>query len=268
MAFKVLLKRFKAFKIKKVTVRKIKIKNTNNTDSERIWTGVSHGFHAVERDVETDGFVHAQREQVEGHEFWLFGAFDQQMGPGITKYLQSRLFDNNLNENQIRRKAKATMKKAYASTKIKIQAQKENNSRGSSSVLVMKGERFVSASIGGYRAILCRDGLGTQLGLKHQRKVRRKWAVSDIWNMKCTSTNGENNPNKSSKLAISSKKVEAETEFIILASDGVWQVMRNQEAVDLIAHIEDAQKAAECLAEEALNRMSKSAIQCIVIRFH
>jgi len=44
--------------------------------------------------------------------------------------------------------------------------------------------------------------------------------------------------------------------------------MGNQEAVGLTSHIEDAQSAAEILAEEAMARMSKSTISCAVIRFH
>lgn len=47
----------------------------------------------------------------------------------------------------------------------------------------------------------------------------------------------------------------------------VVQVMKNQEAVSLIGHIEDPQEAAECLAKEALTRMSRSNISCLVIRF-
>lgn len=267
MAFKILVRRFKGFKVKMMGVKAIKSK----AGTQRIWTGVSHGFHMVERDNKgDDSIVHAQREQVDGQEFWLFGAFDQQMCSGITKYLQSHLFDNNPTEHKIRRKAKEAMKKAYVSTKTKIQqeGQKENRFRGATSMLVMKGESFVAASIGSYRAVLCRDGMARQLGMKNQRKAKRRWAVSDIWNMKCASVNGEDNPRKSSRLVVAAQKVEADTEFIILASDGVWEVMRNQEAVALVAHIEDAQKAAECLAEEALNRMSKSAISCIVVRFH
>lgn len=47
----------------------------------------------------------------------------------------------------------------------------------------------------------------------------------------------------------------------------VVQVMKNQEAVSLIRHMEDPQEAAECLAKEALIRMSRSNISCLVIRF-
>lgn len=43
--------------------------------------------------------------------------------------------------------------------------------------------------------------------------------------------------------------------------------MKNQEAINLIRHIEDPKEAAKCLAKEALNRISKNSISCVVIRF-
>ncbi|XP_021752125.1 putative protein phosphatase 2C-like protein 44 [Chenopodium quinoa] len=69
------------------------------------------------------------------------------------------------------------------------------------------------------------------------------------------------------ELIAASERIDSETEFIILASNGIFEVMRNQEAVDLIRHIDDPQEAAECLAREASMRMSRSNISCLVIRF-
>lgn len=46
-----------------------------------------------------------------------------------------------------------------------------------------------------------------------------------------------------------------------------WQVISNQEAVDLVKPIKDPQAAAKRLTSEALRRESKDDISCIVIRF-
>lgn len=43
--------------------------------------------------------------------------------------------------------------------------------------------------------------------------------------------------------------------------------MSNQEAVDSIRHIKDAQAAAKHLIDEAVARKSKDDISCIVVRF-
>lgn len=44
------------------------------------------------------------------------------------------------------------------------------------------------------------------------------------------------------------------------------QVMSNQEAVDLIKKIKDAQSAAKLLIDEAISRKSKDDISCIVVK--
>lgn len=66
---------------------------------------------------------------------------------------------------------------------------------------------------------------------------------------------------------VRSSEIDRDTDLLILASDGLWKVMSNQEAVDFVKTIKDPQKAAKQLAMEALNRESKDDISCIVVRF-
>ncbi|EAW13187.1 type 2C protein phosphatase PTC1 [Aspergillus clavatus NRRL 1] len=56
-------------------------------------------------------------------------------------------------------------------------------------------------------------------------------------------------------------------EFIILACDGLWDVCSDQEAVDLIRNIQDAQEASKILVDHALARFSTDNLSCMVIRF-
>ena len=66
-----------------------------------------------------------------------------------------------------------------------------------------------------------------------------------------------------------------DTWFCVSGSCGIFymllcfliQVIKNQEAVDLIKNIKDPQTAAKRLTTEALARKSKDDISCIVIRF-
>ncbi|KAI3466883.1 hypothetical protein Pfo_023546 [Paulownia fortunei] len=64
------------------------------------------------------------------------------------------------------------------------------------------------------------------------------------------------------------EKMDEDTEFIILASDGLWKVVSNQEAVDCIRGLNDGQEAAEELIKEALLRESREDISCEVVMFH
>ncbi|KAJ5218671.1 uncharacterized protein N7498_000770 [Penicillium cinerascens] len=55
-------------------------------------------------------------------------------------------------------------------------------------------------------------------------------------------------------------------EFIILACDGLWDVCSDQEAVDLIRNVQDAQNASKILVDHALARFSTDNLSCMVIR--
>lgn len=56
-------------------------------------------------------------------------------------------------------------------------------------------------------------------------------------------------------------------EFIIMACDGLWDVCSDQEAVDLIRNVQDAQEASKILVDHALARFSTDNLSCMVIRF-
>ncbi|KAA8652696.1 type 2C protein phosphatase PTC1 [Aspergillus tanneri] len=56
-------------------------------------------------------------------------------------------------------------------------------------------------------------------------------------------------------------------EFIILACDGLWDVCSDQEAVDLVRNVPDAQEASKILVDHALSRFSTDNLSCMVIRF-
>ncbi|KAF2278803.1 protein phosphatase-like protein 2C [Westerdykella ornata] len=56
-------------------------------------------------------------------------------------------------------------------------------------------------------------------------------------------------------------------EFLILACDGLWDVCSDQEAVELIRHIQDPQLASKTLVDHALARFSTDNLSCMVVRF-
>ncbi|WCJ24069.1 Protein phosphatase 2C family protein [Euphorbia peplus] len=246
-------------------------------------TPISHGYHVVEDqsyrggldDSDFDSVV-VQREQIDELELWFFGVFDARVRDGITKYLQSHLFDRNHKQSQIRRKSKETMRKAYLGARAKIreiERSDDNEETGrvsSASVLVINGEKLVMSNMGDYRAVVCKDGVAHQMSSKHQQTTNRHWSRR-LFSVRVlawkSSKAAGSKQSRSSELVVGAESINADTEFVIVGSTGIWEVMKNQEAVNLIRHLQDPQAAAQCLAKEALIRMSKSNISCIVIRF-
>jgi len=70
--------------------------------------------------------------------------------------------------------------------------------------------------------------------------------------------------------AIVSEPLTSDDEFVILASDGLWDVLNAEEAVRLarseLAAYEDAQLAAEKLVEVALRRKTGDNVIVVVAR--
>ncbi|KAL2325147.1 hypothetical protein Fmac_024205 [Flemingia macrophylla] len=230
---------------------------------------LAYGYHVVEHSMINDVFsddsdcdsVVAQREQIENTELWYFGIFGALIGDRVTEFMQSHLFYKNLQLAHIRRKSKETLKRAYLIARAKIREERkleETCRMGSASVMVINGEKLVVANMGDYRAVVCRDGIAHQATGTYRQTAKIHWYRRLFAGAKNS---------RGSEVVVRSERIECDTEFLILGSNGIWEVMKNQEAVNLISHIEDPQEAAECLAKEALIRMSKSSISCLIIRF-
>ncbi|KAF3456754.1 hypothetical protein FNV43_RR01408 [Rhamnella rubrinervis] len=241
---------------------------------------ISHGYHVVEErqsfngdldDLDGDSVV-VQREQIDEMELWLFGVYDGRVGDKVTKYMQSHFFDRKLKQSQITRKSKEAMRKAYIGARAKIreseQESEEKRKVGSVSVMVINGEKIVIGNMGDYKVVVCRDGVAHQISTKHHQSNKTRWSRR-LFSVRILARKSSNatSSSRGTELVVGAERVDSDTEFVILASTGIWEVMKNQEAVNLIRHIEDPQEAAECLANEGLSRMSKSNISCLVIRF-
>uniref|UniRef100_A0A166H2Z2 PPM-type phosphatase domain-containing protein n=1 Tax=Daucus carota subsp. sativus TaxID=79200 RepID=A0A166H2Z2_DAUCS len=270
MGIKKLNLNFKAFKLRKFAIGHSKRKDRN--EKKPSWmVPISHGFHVVEdrssigeaNELDSDSIV-VQREENKGQELWFFSVFDAQIGDRVTKYMQSHLFDKKPPESEMRRKAKETIRKAYLGVRAKIRETTKRDDMwrvGCASAIVINGEKLVLAHMGEYRAIVCKDGEAHQVGRKH------KQTSAKMSKLRFVDNSGGTRSSKSFEPLVSTEKIDSDTEFVVLASTGIWEVMKHQEVVNLIRHLDDPQEAAECLAKEALVRMSKSKISCLIIRF-
>ncbi|KAK1308518.1 putative protein phosphatase 2C 58 [Acorus calamus] len=259
---------------------------------------ITHGYHLVKGKSShpMEDYVVAKFKKVQSSELGLFAIFDGHMGHDVPDYLQSHLFANILNEPEFWNDIEAAIKKAYSLTDCKILDHSFELGRGGSTAvtaILINGQKLVVANVGDSRAVICKNGIAKQLSVDHDpsRWFCEKAFYLYIPNLQVIESKGgfvskmpgdvprvdgmlavarafgdkSLKAHLSSEPDISVEEIGSETEFIILASDGLWKVMSNQEAVDVIRGIKDAQAAAKRLTEEALARKSKDDISCIVI---
>ncbi|XP_076907805.1 putative protein phosphatase 2C 10 [Bidens hawaiensis] len=220
------------------------------------------------------------------HELGLFAIYDGHSGDRVPSYLQKHLFDNILNESDFLVDPKRSISNAYEKTDEAILSHENDLGRGGSTsvtAVLMNGKKLWVANLGDSRAVISKGGKAIQLTTDHEPSAERasiehkggfvsnmpgdvprvngQLAVSRTFGDKSLKCHLRSDP------AIQDTIVDTRTDLLVLASDGLWKVMDNQEAVDIARRIKDPQKAAKQLIAEALKRDSKDDISCVVVRF-
>ncbi|XP_044475539.1 probable protein phosphatase 2C 10 isoform X4 [Mangifera indica] len=224
--------------------------------------------------------------QSQGHEIGLFAIYDGHLGESVPAYLQKHLFSNILKEDEFWADPRRSIFKAYEKTDQAILSHSSELGRGGSTAvtaILINGQRLWVANVGDSRAVLSDGGQAVQMTTDHEPNTERgsiensggfvsnmpgdvprvngQLAVSRAFGDKSLKSHLRSDPD------IQDITLDVRTDILILASDGLWKVMSNQEAVDIARKIRDPQKAAKQLTAEALKRDSKDDISCIVIRF-
>lgn len=233
-----------------------------------------------------EDFHVAKFVQMHGRELGLFAIYDGHLGDSVPAYLQKHLFSNILKEDDFWTDPQTAIFKAYERTDQAILSHSPDLGRGGSTAvtaILINGQKLWVANVGDSRAVLSRRGEAIQLSVDHEPNTERgsiedrggfvsnmpgdvarvngQLAVSRAFGDKNLKTHLRSDPD------VTSADINPDIELLILASDGLWKVMSNQEAVDIAKKIKDPQKAAKQLAAEALERDSKDDISCVVVRF-
>ncbi|KAM3741794.1 hypothetical protein ACB098_07G024100 [Castanea mollissima] len=275
-------------KIKNATCLKSSSADSGKGKSKSSTNKVSHGFHLVEGKSghDMEDYHVAEYRKKKNHVLGLFAIFDGHLGDRVPSYLRDNLFNRILDEPTFWNNPETAIRNAYRSTdKLILDNSLQLGPGGSTAVtaIVIDGKDLWVANIGDSRAVVCERGAANQITVDHEphserRRIEKQGGFVTTLPGDVPRVNGQLAVarafgDQSLKAHLSSEPdvrhvpVDTTIEFVILASDGLWKVIKNQEAVDLVKHIKDPQAAAKRLTTEALAKNSKDDISCIVIRF-
>ncbi|CAO2836143.1 unnamed protein product [Amaranthus hypochondriacus] len=250
---------------------------------------VTHGFHTVKGKSAhpMEDYVFAEFKQVEDKELGLFAIFDGHLSQDVPDYLRSHLFNNILKEPDFWSETENAVRRAYRITDDKILEKSADLGKGGSTAvtaILINCQKLVVANLGDSRAVISRNGKAKQLSVDHEPDSERKdiedrggfvtkfpgdvarvdgqLAVARAFGDKTIKRHLSSEPH------ITVEMIDDDSEFVILASDGIWHVMSNQEAVDCVKNVKEARAAAKALIEEALRRNSTDDISVVVVNFN
>ncbi|KAL9376100.1 hypothetical protein Peur_030220 [Populus x canadensis] len=160
----------------------------------------------------------------------------------------------------------------------------QNRDAGSTaSTAILVGDRLLVANVGDSRAVICRGGNAIAVSRDHkpdQTDERQRiedaggfvmwagtWRVGGVLAVSRAFGDRLLKQFVVADPEIQEEKVDRSLEFLILASDGLWDVVTNEEAVEMIKPITDPEQAAKRLLQEAYQRGSADNITCVVVHF-
>ncbi|XP_074298984.1 putative protein phosphatase 2C 59 [Silene latifolia] len=173
----------------------------------------------------------------------------------------------------------------YSHTDSEFLKSENNQNRDDGSTAftaILVGDRLLVANVGDSRAVICRGGEGKNCKNVKTSLSRLSFLVVDVsghylyncWTWRVGGVRAVSRAFGDKLLKqyvdadpeIQEEKVDSSLELLILASDGLWDVVTNEEAVAMVKPMEDAEEAAKKLMQEAYQRGSADNITCVVVR--
>lgn len=225
--------------------------------------------------------------KIDGQRVCMFGIFDGHGGPRAAEYLKDHLFENLLNHPQFMTDTKLAISETYLKTDMDFLDSESNTYRddgSTASTAVFVGNQLYVANVGDSRAVISKEGTAIPLSDDHKpnRIDERKriensggaviwagtWRVGGVLAMSRAFGNRLLKQYVVAEPEIQEQKIDDGFELLVLASDGLWDVVPNEDAISLAGTEDEPEAAARKLTETAFGRGSADNITCIVVRIH
>ncbi|KAF2312156.1 hypothetical protein GH714_028315 [Hevea brasiliensis] len=234
-----------------------------------------------------EDFYDIKNTKIHGQRVSMFAIFDGHGGSRAAEYLKEHLFDNLIKHPQFMENTKLAISETYQQTDVDFLDSEKDTYRddgSTASTAVLVGNHLYVANVGDSRTVISKAGKAIPLSEDHKpnRSDERKriesaggvvmwagtWRVGGVLAMSRAFGNRMLKQFVVAEPEIQDLKIDEEFELLVLASDGLWDVVPNEDAVSIARTEEEPEAAARKLTEAAFTRGSADNITCIAVRFH
>ncbi|KAF7148996.1 hypothetical protein RHSIM_Rhsim03G0200600 [Rhododendron simsii] len=234
-----------------------------------------------------EDFFDLKTAKIDGETVCMFGIFDGHGGSRAAEFLQEHLFENLMKHPQFLTNTKLAISETYQQTDADFLDSEKDTYRddgSTASTAVLVGSHLYVANVGDSRTVISKAGTAIPLSEDHKpnRSDERKriesaggvvmwagtWRVGGVLAMSRAFGNRMLKQFVVAEPEIQDLEIDEEFELLVLASDGLWDVVPNEDAVALARTEEEPEAAARKLTETAFTRGSADNITCIVVKFH
>ncbi|XP_057773737.1 probable protein phosphatase 2C 11 [Salvia miltiorrhiza] len=247
---------------------------------------ISYGYSSFKgKRSSMEDYYEIRISEVDGQMVALFGVYDGHGGFRTAEYLKKNLFNNLRSHPDFIKDTKLAIVEAFKQTDTEYLneekgQQKDAGSTASTAVLVQ--DKIFVANVGDSRVVASRAGSAIPLSIDHKpdRTDEREriekaggfivwagtWRVGGVLAVSRAFGDKLLRPYVVAEPEIQEEQIDG-VDFLIIASDGLWNVLSNKDAVNIVQDIADAEAASRKLVEEAYGKGSSDNITCLVVRF-
>ncbi|KAF7830679.1 putative protein phosphatase 2C 76 [Senna tora] len=249
---------------------------------------LSYGYSSFRgKRVTMEDFYDIKISNIDGRSVCLFGIFDGHGGSRAAEYLKEHLFDNLMKHPAFLTDTKLAISETYRQTDADFLDSERDTFRddgSTASTAVLVDNHLYVANVGDSRTIISKAGKAIALSEDHKpnRSDERKrienaggvvmwagtWRVGGVLAMSRAFGNRMLKQFVVAEPEIQDQVIDEELELLLLASDGLWDVVPNDDAASLARTEDEPEAAARKLTEAAFARGSADNITCIVVHFH
>ncbi|KAM0834690.1 hypothetical protein ACQ4PT_063422 [Festuca glaucescens] len=247
----------------------------------------SYGFASCPgKRASMEDFYETRVDDVDGETVGLFGVFDGHGGARAAEYVKKHLFSNLIKHPKFMTETNAAIAETFNHTDsefLKADSSHSRDAGSTASTAILVGGRLVVANVGDSRAVVSKGGKAIAVSRDHkpdQTDERQRieeaggfvmwagtWRVGGVLAVSRAFGDKLLKQYVVADPEIKEEVVDGSLEFLILASDGLWDVVTNDEAVAMVKPIEDPEQAAKRLLQEASVRGSADNITVVIVRF-
>ncbi|OMO57172.1 phosphatase 2C (PP2C)-like protein [Corchorus olitorius] len=232
-----------------------------------------------------EDFFETRISEVDGQMVAFFGVYDGHGGSRTAEYLKNNLFKNLSAHPDFTKDTKTAIFEAFKQTDenyLNEEKGQQKDAGSTASTAVLLGDRLLVANVGDSRVVASIAGSAVPLSDDHKpdRSDERQrieeaggfiiwagtWRVGGVLAVSRAFGDKLLKPYVVAEPEIQEEEIDG-VDFIIIASDGLWNVISNKDAVALVQDVTDAEAAARKLIKEAYSRGSSDNITCVVVRF-
>ncbi len=228
------------------------------------------------RDIFLPGRINEDRFSMSQYDDgYIFGVYDGHCGNQASTFCSQHLPLIIMNNEILKTDKIQTIKNSFfIIDKDFCQSTLNNNEGCSALIALIEKNEIIIANAGDCKAIMCQSGIYVSLSQEHipklldekERITKNKGYISSgkvKGRLETTRGIGDKNFKKCGVIAdpeLVEWELNSNTEFLVLATDGLWNILSNQEVMDIVKTNKNHNNVSKLLVKQALDFHKKENI--------